>query len=343
MPAQKDIIYVYRKAGKGGGEPRLVAAAAPCDGNLSPYLPEGSPLLMSLARSRVRALTRKDGIRRTVLLCRLAKAPDPRGDIDLPTLRARLARRGFRPLKEGGDKGADAYACTPGDILRALSGTEPPAETIETPKHRREGSAARRDTGRPGHPAADALDWKEATSLIERLRDDGRTRDALLVSSGCHLGLRISDLLLLRWRDLTEGETFSMQERKTGKTRKMKVNPKLRELALQAMEESGEDRPDALAFQSWAREDGQPITRQRAGQILKEAAARYGVASAKVFSTHSLRKTFGRRVWLQECRKGRGEQALLLLCDVFGHSSIQITKRYLGIRQDEILSVYDNL
>ena len=65
--------------------------------------------------------------------------------------------------------------------------------------------------------------------------------------------------------------------------------------------------------------------------------------SAKVFSSHTLRKTFGRRIWLQECDQGRGDQALLLLCDVFGHSSIAITKRYLGIRQEEILSVYNSL
>jgi hypothetical protein len=51
----------------------------------------------------------------------------------------------------------------------------------------------------------------------------------------------------------------------------------------------------------------------------------------------------GRRVWLQECDKGRGDQALLLLADVFGHANIATTKRYLGIRQEEILSVYDSL
>lgn len=78
----------------------------------------------------------------------------------------------------------------------------------------------------------------------------------------------------------------------------------------------------------------EPVSRQAVDKMLKWA---------KVFSSHSLRKTFGRRVWLQECDKGRGDQALLLLADVFGHTSIATTKRYLGIRQDEILSVYDAL
>ena len=30
---------------------------------------------------------------------------------------------------------------------------------------------------------------------------------------------------------------------------------------------------------------------------------------------------------LQECEEGRGDRALLLLCDIFGHSSIAITKQ----------------
>lgn len=82
---------------------------------------------------------------------------------------------------------------------------------------------------------------------------------------------------------------------------------------------------------------------QAVDKMLKWAKVRYRIKSAKVFSSHSLRKTFGRRVWLQECDKGRGDQALLLLADVFGHANIATTKRYLGIRQEEILSVYDSL
>ncbi len=42
-------------------------------------------------------------------------------------------------------------------------------------------------------------------------------------------------------------------------------------------------------------------------------------------------------------RKTRDDEALLLLADVLGHSNIAITKRYLGIRKEEILSVYDSL
>ena len=192
------------------------------------------------------------------------------------------------------------------------------------------------------HPAADALDWDEAMSLIKRLYEAERYRDTMLVASGCYLGLRISDMLTLRWGDM-KGSSLSVEEKKTGKTRYLRLNRNFVKIASQCREGLCNPQDDEYILASTQYEESRPITRQRAAQILKDMKNDYGVKSAKVFSTHSLRKTFGRRVWMQECEKGRGDQALLLLSDVFGHSSVTITKRYLGIRREEILSVYDAL
>ena len=194
-----------------------------------------------------------------------------------------------------------------------------------------------------GHPAADALDWNEAMNLINRLVRDERYRDSMLIACGCYLGLRISDLRLLTWRTVCDEESPVISEIKTNKKRTLKINGSLREHANMCYDELCIEDRDAYIFASSQYDGSRPFSRQRAAQILKECKASYRIRSAKVFSTHSLRKTFGRRVWMQECEKGRGEQALVLLCDVFGHSSVQITKRYLSIRQDEILSVYDTL
>lgn len=194
-----------------------------------------------------------------------------------------------------------------------------------------------------GHAAADALDWDEAMALIRSLFRDGRVRDSLLVCCGCFLGLRISDILSLRWKDLCGRDTLTLEEKKTGKSRQMKINARLREHALLCRRTLNSPGDDEYVFCGRMYGGLTPMTRQRADQILKEAGRRYGIRSAKTFSTHSLRKTFGRRVYLQECRRGRGEQALLLLQEVFGHASVRTTKRYLGIRQEEILSVYDSL
>ena len=58
------------------------------------------------------------------------------------------------------------------------------------------------------------------------------------------------------------------------------------------------------------------------------------------FSTHSLRKTFGRKVFESS---ENAELALVKLMELFNHSSVTITKRYLGLRQEELLNTYDCL
>ncbi|MBQ3941291.1 MAG: tyrosine-type recombinase/integrase [Bacteroidales bacterium] len=201
-------------------------------------------------------------------------------------------------------------------------------------------NSAETSTIRAGHKAADAMDWDEAMRVIDRMAADGHHRDALLVASGCYLGLRVSDLLQLRWMDLLTDELV-LKEQKTGKTRTLRVAASLQKFAASCRRALGGPSADSFVFVPEGK--GNPVTRQAVDKMLKHAKLKYHIRSAKVFSSHSLRKTFGRRVWLQECEKGRGDQALLLLADVFGHSSVAITKRYLGIRQEEILSVYDSL
>lgn len=194
------------------------------------------------------------------------------------------------------------------------------------------------------HPAADALDWEEALRAVEQLNEDGRYRDAMLICAGCNLGLRISDLLQLKWTELLDDDVLLVKEKKTSKKRAIKVNSYLRRETRLAYEQLCIEDKDRYIFVAWNSERGEvPFTRVRAHQILKDIQKEYHLTSAKVFSTHSLRKTFGRRVWLTESEKGRGDQALYLLCEVFGHSNIAITKRYLGIRQQEILSLYENI
>ena len=55
----------------------------------------------------------------------------------------------------------------------------------------------------------------------------------------------------------------------------------------------------------------------------------------------SLRKTFGRQVYTMN--DNNAELALVKLMELFNHSNVAITKRYLGLRQEEILQTYDCL
>ena len=181
-------------------------------------------------------------------------------------------------------------------------------------------------------------------ATIQKLIDDEYYRDAMLMACGCFLGLRISDILPLKWKDLTQEDGMvKVVEKKTGKTRSMRINPKLSDITNECLESMHIKYKDGYIFTGQIYKQNRPITTTRAYQILKDIQKRYDVRSAKVFSTHTLRKTFGRRVWLQQCELGRGEQALQLLAEVFGHEHTYVTKRYLGIRQEEILSVYNIL
>ena len=82
------------------------------------------------------------------------------------------------------------------------------------------------------------------------------------------------------------------------------------------------------------------FTVQRINIILKEVKKKYRL-KIKNFSCHSLRKTFGRQVY--NMNSDNAELALVKLMELFNHSSVAITKRYLGLRQEEILQTYDCL
>ena len=85
---------------------------------------------------------------------------------------------------------------------------------------------------------------------------------------------------------------------------------------------------------------GTIFTVQRINIILKEVKKKYRL-KIKNFSCHSLRKTFGRQVY--NMNSENSELALVKLMELFNHSSVAITKRYLGLRQEEILQTYDCL
>lgn len=313
---------------------------------LSPFLPANCQILRKLALEGASG-SEKGSARPRLAHAELSCWFDSRGrhDVSLQQLHRILLDAGIKRLKpSNGNNGRDWFLTTPGVAAAALSsikkGTGPERKS---PDVKRPGKLkVKQPAKRPSHKAADALDWKEAQHLILSLLEDKRYRDCLLVATGCFLGLRISDILTLRWGDLIGRDKISLTERKTGKQRLFRINSGYARIIGECAAAIYDGDPDAYIFES-PDKPGFPITRQRADQLLKECKARYGLKSAETFSTHSLRKSFGRRVWLNQCEKGEGERALLLLCDVFGHSSIAITKRYLGIRQDEILSVYDKL
>lgn len=173
-------------------------------------------------------------------------------------------------------------------------------------------------------------------SVVRRLYKDGNYRVSLLIGVGAFTGLRISDILQLKWAMLLEG-CFTLVEKKTGKSREIKINKDFLRHIQDCYEHLGGGDKDGYCFVSRKR---CVYSVQRVNMILKEVKNKYNLKIAH-FSTHSLRKTFGRRV--VEMAGERSEMALIKLAELFNHSTPQITRRYLGLRREELLEVYDEL
>ena len=184
---------------------------------------------------------------------------------------------------------------------------------------------------------ADYIPWDTMLNLVRRLYKDGNYRMSLLIACGSFFGLRISDLLSLSWEQIL-GESFSLNEKKTGKHREIKVNTGVREHIKECYRALGVKDPKEKCFLN---KKGGVISIQRVNVVLKEIKVKYGLVGVKHFSTHSLRKTFGRKV--VEMAGENSEMALIKLAELFNHSNSAITRRYLGLRQQELREVYDSL
>ena len=184
---------------------------------------------------------------------------------------------------------------------------------------------------------ADYLQWDEAMNLIRKLAKDGNYKMSLLIALGCFTGLRISDILALRWNQILHVSEFSVIEKKTGKKRTLRLNPQLQKHIAECYEQI---EPIGTSAPILVSQKGTIFTIQRINVMLKEVKRRYHLRVGN-FSCHSLRKTFGRQVYTMS--GDSAELALVKLMELFNHSSIAITKRYLGLRQEEILETYDVL
>ena len=184
---------------------------------------------------------------------------------------------------------------------------------------------------------ADFLLWDEAMNLTRKLAKDGNYKMSLLIALGCFTGLRISDILALRWNQILDADEFTIIEHKTKKKRTIRVNLQLKKHIRDCYEHI---QPVGINTPILISQKGTVFSIQRINGVLKEIKKKYRLQIGN-FSCHSLRKTFGRQVY--NMNGNNSELALVKLMELFNHSSVSITKRYLGLRQEELLNTYDCL
>jgi integrase len=173
----------------------------------------------------------------------------------------------------------------------------------------------------------------QVRALIEYYLKLGRFRDHCLVVMGVCTALRVSDLLRLRWDDVYDFEhcrvrgSIALTEKKTGKAKIVALNKDaVRALALYAARAAKRG-----GFLIENRRTGRAISRVQAYRIVRAAAE--ALKLPQRVSCHSLRKTFGYHAW-----KSGVSPAILM--EIYNHSSLAVTRRYLGVTQDDQNAVY---
>lgn len=187
------------------------------------------------------------------------------------------------------------------------------------------------------YQTSDYLEWDTAMSLIRKLFKDRNYRMSLLVGCGCFFGLRISDILTLTWSMLLNDDKFTINEKKTNKRRTVKINSDFQQHIKQCHDALRIKNDNEKCFLSQKKV---VYSTQRINILFKEIKKKYNL-KIEHFSTHSMRKTFGRKVY--ESSGENANMALMKLSELFNHSNVGITKIYLGIREQELLETYDLL
>ena len=205
-------------------------------------------------------------------------------------------------------------------------------------------------------------DKKQVVELIMYYFKRGQMRNYLLIMLCLHTALRISDVLKLTTDDVYDFKkkcirsSITLTESKTGKTQTIAlhedlVNALLHFFTFEKLKTSTTpDKTDKKlkASASLDKTDkklkvsptpgiplilnertGKAISRVQAHRIVRDAGEAIGL---KV-SCHSLRKTFGYNAW----KEGISPAVIM---EIYNHSSLKITQRYLGINQDDINDVY---
>ena len=163
----------------------------------------------------------------------------------------------------------------------------------------------------------------------------GEMRNHLLINLCLHTALRISDILNLTTNDVYDFKNHCVRksiiitEKKTGKTKTIALHKNIHTILSSCFPAAEPNMPLIRNKRT-----NKAISRIQAYRIIRAAADSLGFTDR--ISCHSLRKTFGYHAW--KC----GVSPAVIM-DIYNHSSLTVTRRYLGITQDDKNAVYMGL
>ena len=183
-----------------------------------------------------------------------------------------------------------------------------------------------------------SMEWDQFKSLISKLERDGEYKFCLLISVGVFTGLRVSDLLQLKFNQFIGTEFLNIIEKKTKKDRRIKINSDLKDIVERIKIKMNVTEDDQFIFVN--KYGTKPIDKSYVNVKLKELLNKYDIHLEGNVSSHMFRKTLGNRALKLN---NYSNESIILLMELFNHSSPITTKRYLGVRNSEIESIYDSL
>lgn len=157
---------------------------------------------------------------------------------------------------------------------------------------------------------------------VERILGAQDEKYRIMFLIGIYSGLRISDILQLKVKDVYGRDHIDIREKKTGKAKRFRINKNLaKELNRYC---SGRNPEDYLVKSRQGK--NQPIVSRRAYEVIRNAGRQAGLESV---GTHTMRKTFGYHYYKQT-----GD--VVTLQKLLNHSTPRVTLVYIGIEQDAI-------
>lgn len=177
----------------------------------------------------------------------------------------------------------------------------------------------------------DALRDLEQINAMKNHLMEHSYRDYLLFVVGINTGLRISELLLIKVKELFNGDGemkdfYHYSELESERRKSVYLNKRVKEAVNSYLDQVNSEQQIYL-FQS--RKFKQPITRQQAYRIIHDAAVKVGVEGK--IGTNSLAKTFGYHAFKQGV-------SIALLQKHFNHSTPSETLKFLGITKEDLIT-----
>jgi len=175
-------------------------------------------------------------------------------------------------------------------------------------------------------------DKRQVKQLITYYANRGKTRNYVLVTLCIHTALRISDVLRINCDDVYDFQkqqirkSITITESKTGKAKIIALNKGIVSALKAYLPNAKPGMPLILNKQT-----GKAISRIQAYRVIRAAAE--SLKLSQPVSCHALRKTFGYHAW-------KSGTSPVIIMEIYNHSSLTVTRRYLGVTQDDKNSVY---